>query len=313
MEKITNRKIVLVTRKTRLDSLLVQYNTFEQAKFIIEHSGGNFEYYVHEDKQYKSVVKEAIGILEKIALVQLIDREYVSSFIFGKDDIIIVIGQDGLVANTLKYLDNQPLVGINPDAKEYEGVLLPFGINDLYKVIIDLLHGQRKFKEITLAKAELGDGQNLLAVNDLFIGQKTHVSARYILEYGLKSEMQSSSGIIISTGLGSTGWFKSILQGASKIARYCDDSIMINLKQDNDFKWDSKFLYYTVREPYPSKTTKADMVFGKIENKNTFKIKSLMAENGVIFSDGVESDFINFNSGAEVTISVSEKRGLLVV
>ena len=194
-----------------------------------------------------------------------------------------------------------------------KGVLLPFSVNDLYKVIIDLLHGQRKFKEITLAKAELGDGQNLLAVNDLFIGQKTHVSARYILEYGPKSEMQSSSGIIISTGLGSTGWFKSILQGVSKIARYCDDNITINLKQGNEFKWDSKFLYYTVREPYPSKTTKADMVFGKIENENTFKIRSLMAENGVIFSDGVESDFINFNSGAEVTISVSEKRGLLVV
>ena len=57
----------------------------------------------------------------------------------------------------------------------------------------------------------------------------------------------------------------------------------------------------------------AGSYYTKEQNKNTFKIKSLMAENGVIFSDGVESDFINFNSGAEVTISVSEKRGLLVV
>lgn len=30
-------------------------------------------------------------------------------------DIVVVIGQDGLVANTLKYLDGQPVIAINPD------------------------------------------------------------------------------------------------------------------------------------------------------------------------------------------------------
>ncbi|MBU5316367.1 sugar kinase [Clostridium bornimense] len=313
MDRITDRRIIVVTRKTRLESLIIQYNTFEQAKFVIEHSESDFDYYVNEDKQYKKVILEAISILENIGLVQVLDIEYVSNFIFGKDDIIVVIGQDGLVANTLKYLDKQPLIGINPDVREYEGVLVPFSINDLSKIIMDLLREQRKFKEITLARADLNDGQSLLAVNDLFIGQKTHVSARYILEYKSQCERQSSSGIIVSTGLGSTGWFKSILEGASKIVNGCVNNTSISVKKDDKFTWNSEFLYYTVREPYPSKTTQSNMVFGKISKGNSFKIKSLMSENGVIFSDGVENDFLNFNSGSEVTISIADKKGLLVI
>ena len=178
---------------------------------------------------------------------------------------------------------------------------------------MDLLREQRKFKEITLARADLNDGQSLLAVNDLFIGQKTHVSARYILEYKSQCERQSSSGIIVSTGLGSTGWFKSILEGASKIVNGCANNTSISVKKDDKFTWNSEFLYYTVREPYPSKTTQSNMVFGKISKGNSFKIKSLMSENGVIFSDGVENDFLNFNSGSEVTISIADKKGLLVI
>jgi len=55
-----------------------------------------------------------------------------------------------------------------------------------------------------MARARLNDGQELLALNDLFIGRRTHVSARYALRVGDYVEDQSSSGIIVSTGAGST-------------------------------------------------------------------------------------------------------------
>lgn len=312
MEKVTDRKIILVTRKTRLENLIVQYNTIQQAKFIIEHSGSDFSDYVNEDKQYKSTVSQTISILEAFGYVQVLDRDYISNFIFGKEDIIVVVGQDGLVANTLKYLDNQPLIGVNPDPKRWDGVLLPFNVKELEKVMIDVFKSHRIIKEVTLAKVSLNDGQSLLAVNDLFIGQKTHVSARYILQYNGEQEHQSSSGIIISTGLGSTGWFKSILAGATGVAGNCLNK-PLQLRQIDDFSWDSDFLYYTVREPYPSNWTSANMVFGKISKRNTFKIESLMPENGVIFSDGIESDYLQFNSGTEAIISIADHKGLLVV
>jgi hypothetical protein len=74
-----------------------------------------------------------------------------------------------------------------------------------------------RVREVTMARATLGDGQSLLAFNDRFIGRKTHVFARYHLTHGLRSENQSSSGIIVSTGAGSTGWLSSVLNGAADV------------------------------------------------------------------------------------------------
>jgi hypothetical protein len=37
-----------------------------------------------------------------------------------------------------------------------------------------------------------------------------------------------------------------------------------------------------------------------------------MPENGVIFSDGIEADFLEFNSGDVATIGLSERVGKLV-
>lgn len=312
MNRLTENKIVLITRKTRLENLIVRYNTMQQAKFYIEHAGGDFSDYINEDRQYKEVVAYIILSMETIAYVQVVDREFLPNYIFGKADIVIVVGQDGLVANTLKYLDNQPLIGANPDPKRWDGVLLPFHARDLDKVVIEVFKKQRRFKEVTLAKVQLNDGQTLFAVNDFFIGQKTHVSARYIIHLNDNKEQQSSSGIIISTGLGATGWLKSILAGASGIAGNCSGE-QTDLKQADIFKWDSDFLYYTVREPYPSKWTSANLVFGKIDSNHKFKVFSQMPENGVIFSDGIENDFLQFNSGTEAEVGIAEKKGLLVI
>ena len=39
----------------------------------------------------------------------------------------------------------------------------------------------------------------------------------------------------------------------------------------------------------------------------------LMAENGVIFSDGIESDFLQFNSGPIAAIQPANRKGVLDV
>lgn len=163
-----------------------------------------------------------------------------------------------------------------------------------------------------MAKAVLNDGQTLYAVNDLLIGQKTHVSARYRLRLGDLEEQQSSSGIIVSTGLGSTGWLKSILAGASEVANHLLNR-RISLKPTGRFEWSSDYLYFSVREPFPSKTTGASLVFGTITRREPLQVLSQMPENGVIFSDGIEADFLSFNSGVMARIEVAEKKGRLVL
>ena len=108
-------KVVLVTRKTRLTELICKYNTIEQARFYIEHMGVDFSDYVEEDRMYTQAVSEVARVARQFARVQVIDRSYVSNMIFGKQDVVIAVGQDGLVVNVMKYLDGQPLIGINPD------------------------------------------------------------------------------------------------------------------------------------------------------------------------------------------------------
>ncbi|AZV57356.1 sugar kinase [Clostridium sp. AWRP] len=312
MVRLTENKIVIIKRKTGLEELIARYNTIEQAKFYIEHLGSDFSDYITEDKIYKQAVSKAQSQLEGLGRTQIVDRDFVPNFIFGGNDLVVVIGQDGLVANTLKYLSNQLLIGVNPDSSRWDGVLLPFKVDDLKLVVKDVFNVKRQVKEVSMAKAALNDGQSIYAVNDLFIGQKSHVSARYNIKLGKDEEHQSSSGVIVSTGLGSTGWLKSILTGAINIINNTSNSDL-KIKQKNNPAWDIDYLYFSVREPFPSRTTKADIVFGKIKKGSQLKISSQMPENGVIFSDGIESDYLKFNSGIEATITLAEKKGHLVI
>lgn len=311
MERLTENKIVLVTRRTRLDDLIARFNTVMQAQFYVEHLGADFSDYLGEHERYRLAVNEAEDALRQSGRVQTIDRSFLPNFIFGPHDTVVAIGQDGLVANTLKYLTTQPLLGVNPDPQRWDGVLLPFTVADLPKIISEVFAQKRRIREVTIAKAALNNGQILYGVNDIFVGPKSHTSARYLIAIGGKQEQHSSSGLIVSTGLGSTGWLKSLLAGATTIAGSLSQRDLA-IRAKSEFAWEANYLYFTVREPFPSKTSSASLVFGKITEKNALKLISQMPEHGVIFSDGIEADFLEFNSGTEATISVAEKKGHLV-
>ncbi len=311
MERLTDNKIVIVTQKTRLENLISRYNTQGQAKFYIESHGGDFNDYLTEHETYKNSVRASLAILEKFGRIMTVEREYITNFIFGDNDLVVVIGRDGLMVNVLKYLTTQKLIGVNPDPQRWDGVLLPFSNSDLTKIIPEALKNCRPVKSVTLAYCKLSDGQMIYGVNDLFIGQKTHASARYRLSIEGRTEMQSSSGIIVSTGLGRTGWLKSIIAGAQGIGRFCGQNSDLSIS--NDFSWDSDYLYFTVREPFPSTSTGTDIIFGKINKNSDMVIESCMPENGIIFSDGIENDCLEFNSGTKASIGVSERTGNLII
>ena len=70
---------------------------------------------------------------------------------------------------------------------------------------------------------------------------------------------------------------------------------------------------YSVREPFPSKATQASLVFGAIDAGHPLTLTAHMADNGVIFSDGMEDDFLAFNAGATATIGLAANKARLVV
>jgi NAD kinase len=305
-----DRKVVLVTRHSRIEELIARFHTLAQARFYVEHLGADFSDYLAEHEKYFAARRTVESALASCARVQLLDRGFLPTYLFGPDDVVVALGQDGVVANTLKYLDGQPLIGVNPDPGRYDGVLLPFQSADVPRILPEVLANRRAAKKVTIAKATLSDGQRLYAVNDLFIGPKSHTSARYELHVGPRSEVQSSSGIIVSTGLGSTAWMKSIVTGSLAVTQGLGGAVPA--RPQEPVPWDAPYLRFAVREPFPSVATKATLVFGATDTKTPMKVLSLMPENGVIFSDGIESDFLAFNSGIEATISVSERIGHLV-
>jgi len=330
----TENKIVLVTRPTRLAELVFRFNTVSQARFYVEHQGADFQDYLREDQTYHQALVEAQAVLGQLGRVQAVDRSFLPNFVFGPDDTVVTLGQDGLVANTLKYLDGQPVVGVNPDPARWDGKLLPFHVGDLVKVIPEVFRRGRATKSVTMAKAALNNGQTMYAVNDLFIGPKSHVSARYIIRSGEASETHSSSGVIVSTGMGSTGWLKSLLTGAAAITQSAGSILAqrtaadlfpepkpihrktapkVRFNAKTEFAWDANYLFFTVREPFPTRTTGASLVFGRVTPEMPLTLESQMAENGVIFSDGIEKDFLEFNSGTRAAIGLAERRGVLVV
>ena len=301
-------KVVLVKRRTRYEELKKRYNTVEQARFYIEHLGADFSDYEREDAAYNSALESVRALVRPLARLQEIDREYLPNMIFGADDIVIALGQDGLVANVMKYLSGQPLIGVNPDSARFDGVLLPFEAGDLERLLPKVIKGSFSMKNVAMGKAESKDGQVLYAVNDFFVGVGNHSSARYLIRHGKLEENQSSSGIIISTGFGMTGWHKSVMAEFRGLAR----AFNLSPIREPSYEWDRRELTFQVREPYPSRFTQAELVYGKVSDGESLVLTSSMSENGVVFSDGIFEDAIEFNAGMEIRISVAEQTGKLV-
>lgn len=304
-------KLVLVTRKTRLEGLIERFNTLGQAKFYLEHSGGDFALYEREHETYYKAVRQLRTSLQGLVKFQEIERGFLPNFYFDKGDIVVTVGIDGLVVNTAKYLDGQPIVAVNPDPAHIDGILLPFNVTNAPGAVQRVLKESATVRAISMAQAQLNDGQSLLAFNDLFIGARTHISARYSIQSGSQEEHHSSSGIIVSTGVGSTGWLSSTFNMANGIMagfRGASDPLPVPR-----FDWDEEKLLYVVREPFVSKTSHAQMVLGVVSPSMPLTIRSEMPEGGVIFSDGVEADFLAFNAGATATINVAPKKTNLVM
>jgi NAD kinase len=298
---------IIVKNKTRLEALIERFNTRAQAKFYIESLGGNFEDYAVEHEMFHQSLVSLQTQLSRILKNKIVERVYLPSFLFSEKNVIIVIGQDGLVANTAKYSGGCPIIAVNPDKARYDGILLPFDTSDFISGVEQVLDQSFPSRTMRFAEAKLNDGQRLLAFNDLFIGASSHISARYQISFNEDTEEHSSSGLIVSTPAGSTGWLSSIFNMAYGVAGVFEKNLVPKQPQIEDDE-----LLFAVREPFLSKRTQAGINAGLIQHNQHLTIESLMPSSGIIFSDGIEADFLKFNSGAIATIGLAPESARLV-
>ena len=306
---MTLEKVVVVTRKTRLEGLIERFNSRAQAKFYLDHSGGDYADYEREDATYRRAVDTVRRTIDVGLKIQVVERSLVPTMMFTASDAIVPVGQDGLVANTAKYVGEQPIIAVNPDPDRFDGILLRYSPAETRAALLSLLEGRSRERQVTLAEAQLEDGQRLLGFNDLFIGARTHVSARYKIGFGGRSEPHSSSGVLVSTGAGSTGWLSSVFAMAGVVSTFSGGKPGRALH----LEWEDPRLVFVVREPYVSRHSKAGIAAGLIEAGGELILESQMPSGGVIFSDGVEADALDFNSGARVHIRAAARKTHLIV
>lgn len=301
--------VIVVIGKTRLEQLIERFNTKAQARFYIEHAGGNFQEYESEHDTFKRSLENVVKTAGENAKMKLVERKFLPNFLFSDRDVVVALGQDGLVANTAKYIKNLPLIGVNPDPERNDGLLLPFSEKTFADALTRVLENRFICKQVTMAQTTTNDGQKLLAFNDFFIGPASHTSARYHIRFKNKSESQSSSGLIVSTGAGSTGWLSSIMNMSNGVhSTFQHKQTKLSFKMN----WDDDRLAFVVREPFLSKHSQISLSAGIITPQQTLQLESQMPFNGVIFSDGIESDFLQFNAGCKVEISLAKQKANIV-
>jgi hypothetical protein len=149
-----------------------------------------------------------------------------------------------------------------------------------------------------MVRAVLDDGQQLLALNEVFVGVKSHQSARYRIRYDQREERQSSSGLIVTSGTGCTGWARSI-------ARERDSRLPLPSPT-------YRHLAFFVREAFPSRATGTGITEGLV-GRRKLAVISENNEGGVIFGDGIEDDCLAFDWGQTVRLAVAEQTLDLVV
>jgi len=307
-------RMVIVTKKTALQELVERFGTREQARFYLEHAGASFGEYEAAHESYRKALRTVEEAVPAGARAQYIERDFLPTYTFGPRDLVVTLGPDGLVVNTAKYLEAQALLALNPDPRRIDGILVPFPCAMARHAFERALRAGWRVRHLSMAQARLGDGQTLHAVNDFYIGQATQTSALYRLKFGRQEEDQSSSGIIVSTGTGSTGWLKSVVTGALRTVQAMLPAGQAELQLANPrFDGEAEQLVFHVREPFISKTSGADVTFGRIDSKSPLSVTSRMPQHGVIFSDGIEDDYLQFNSGAIAAITVAERKLHLMV
>lgn len=295
-------RVVLVTRKTQLTLLVEHHGTLRQAQFFLEQRGQRLEEYQQAHERFEEALDTVMQALPSDQRRTRLDRGDLDRFLFAGDDVVLIVGQDGLVANVAKYLRGQTTIGVNPDPQRYDGVLCAHGPADVPRLLRWAKGNKERGLTVqhrAMALAERDDGVRLYSLNEVFIGHRTHQSARYRITSGASEERQSSSGIICSTGTGCTGWARSIRE-----QRHIEEPFP---------QPEEKRLVWFVREPFPSVYTGTSMNLGFVERGDELVVTSEMGEGGVVFADGVEADRLDFLDGHLVKVTLAPDTLNLVV
>lgn len=291
-------RAVVVTRPTELDGLIARHGTRQQASFFLRSRHRNLDKVEARHRALQAAVDAVAAAVPADWRRGQVTRHDLNRFLFGPEDIVVVIGQDGLVANVAKYLDGQPVIGVDPEPGRNPGVLVRHTAGAAGELLAAAASGDTGVELRAMAEARTDDGQRLLALNEVYVGDAGHQSARYRLDVGGGvGERQSSSGLLIGTGTGATGWCRSA---------WLERRSGLRLPGPTEAA-----LSWFVREAWPSPATGTEHTEGLLAGDEELAIVA-ESDRLVVFGDGIESDAVVLSWGQRLTIGVSGRRLRLV-
>ncbi|HQH08285.1 MAG TPA: hypothetical protein PK428_10775 [Phycicoccus sp.] len=285
-------RVVLVTRRTEYEELLDRHSTRGQAEFFLRSRGQELGPVLGRHEAFVSAVAAVEAAVPLDWRRARVERAELARFVFEAGDIVVVLGQDGLVANVAKYLDGQPVIGVDPVAGDGRGVLVPHEPAGVADGLADIVSGHAAYIDRTMVRATSDDGQILDALNEIFVGQVGHQSARYLLSDGTGWERQSSSGVIVRTGTGGTGWCASL-------QRIMAPGMALPRPEERALSW-------FVREAWPSSGTGVEHVVGLLGGGSGLELRC-ESDELVAFGDGIEGDRLLIGWGQSISVGVSPR------
>jgi hypothetical protein len=286
-------RAVLVHRKTEMVALLDRHASRGHAAFFLRSRGRIIEDVADRDHEVVAAIATVTASIPDRWRRATIERSELSRFVFEPADVIVVVGQDGLVANVAKYLDGQPVVGINPEPGRNPGVLVRHPPGAVRALLAAATSDAAPVDRLAMVRAATDDGQELLALNEIYIGHPSHQTARYALTPpGEPAESQASSGIIVGTGTGATGWCRSAwLERRS--------SLILPVPTDQRLTW-------FVREAWPSPATGTGCTEGELLVNEELHVR-VASDELVLFGDGIESDAVKLSYGQLAKIGLAKR------
>ena len=289
-------RVVLVHRRTELTELLERHGTRGQAAFFLRTRGRRIEDLEDRHEAATSALTAVAAAIPPDWRRGLVERADLPRFLFAPDDLVVVVGPDGLVANVAKYLADQVVIGIDPEPGRNPGVLVPHqpkATAGLLAAAAGAAGAAPQVAELSMVSAATDDGQELTALNEIYLGQPTHQTARYTLRLpGGKAEAQASSGLIVATGTGGTGWCRS-----AWLERH--SSLTLPAPTEARLAW-------FVREAWPSPATGTALTEGSLTGGESLEVTA-ESDQLVLFGDGIESDAVPLTWGQTARLRISAR------
>ncbi|MFT4297906.1 MAG: hypothetical protein ACMXX5_01820 [Candidatus Woesearchaeota archaeon] len=184
---------------------------------------------------------------------------------FKNKSFVIIVAGDGTTLRTCQKIKNECLIlTVNSSPLTTEGFLTRAKIDNFHKKFSNIIKGNFKIEKIPKLKVKVNN--KILpkrAINEVLISTK---SPYHTFIYDLNENIEKSTGILVSTPIGSTGWAKS---AGGKV-----------------MKPNSKKMQFVIREPYNGRIYKVKKKYGIVDS---FKVKAISP--GIIVFDSVENEF----------------------